>query len=213
MGIEENLSELLGPVVANLGVDLVDVEYLGSVLRVVVDQEGGVTTNTLAKINRLISPMLDEQDPIASRYTLEVSSPGVERKLKTVDHFERSIGETVSIKLVPTSDTRRVKGELVGVADSELTIAVSDIDGVELDEPQTRIIHHGDVLKARTVFNWGPTPKKGGSKNGKQKKNASKSKNASKKSKTSSTESKSKKQTNKQGSGITNPGTQDRGTL
>ncbi len=201
MGIEENLSELLGPVVSNLGVDLVDVEYLGSVLRVVVDQEGGVTTDTLAKINRLISPMLDEQDPIASRYTLEVSSPGVERKLKTVDHFRRSIGEIVTIKLVPTSDTRRVKGKLVDVTDSELTLAVIDIDGVELDEPQTRNIHHGDVLKARTVFNWGPTPKKGGSKNGKQKKNASKSK------------TNTSKNTNKQGSGRTNPRTQDRGTL
>ncbi len=201
MGIEENLSELLGPIVANLGVDLVDVEYLGSVLRVVVDQEGGVTTDTLAKINRLISPMLDEQDPIASRYTLEVSSPGVERKLKTVDHFRRSLGEIVTIKLVPTSDTRRVKGKLVDVTDSELTLAVIDIDGVELDEAQTRIIHHGDVLKARTVFNWGPTPKKGGSKNGKQKKNASKSK------------SNTSKNTNKQGSGSTNPRTQDRGTL
>ncbi len=201
MGIEENLSELLGPVVANLGVDLVDVEYLGSVLRVVVDQEGGVSTDTLAKINRLISPMLDEQDPIASRYTLEVSSPGVERKLKTVDHFLRSIGETVTIKLVPTSDTRRVKGELVDVTDFELTIAVIDIDGVELDEPQIRIIHHGDVLKARTVFNWGPTPKKGGSKNGKQKKNVSKSK------------SNTSKNTNKQGPSKTNSETQDRGTL
>ncbi len=204
MGIEENLSELLGPIVANLGVDLVDVEYLGSVLRVVVDQEGGVTTDTLAKINRLISPMLDEQDPIASRYTLEVSSPGVERKLKTVEHFRRSIGETVTIKLVPSSDTRRVKGELVEVSDSELTVAVVDIDGVQLDETENRVIHHGDVLKARTVFNWGPTPKKGGSKNGKQKKQK---KNASK------SKSNTSKNTNKQGSSKTNSGTQDKGTL
>ncbi len=179
MGISENVAELLGPIVANLGVDLVDVEHTGAVLRVVVDQEGGVTTDTLARINRLISPILDEHDPIASRYTLEVSSPGVERKLKTMDHFRRSVGETVLLKLVPSSDVRRIKGELIEVGEDNLILRATEIDGIELDELDGRTIEHHDILKARTVFNWGPTPKQGGSKNGKKKKSGGSGKRGS----------------------------------
>lgn len=194
MGIPENVAELLGPIVANLGVELVDVEHNGAVLRLTVDSEGGVDTDTLAKINRLVSPMLDENDPISSRYTLEVSSPGIERKLKTVDHFERSIGETVIIKLVPTLEIRRVKGELLSVSEGEIVIAAVEVDGIDLGGPEERTIRHSDVLKARTFFNFEPTPKKGGTKPGKQKKNAG-NKNAGTKN-------------NKQGSGSTTTGTQ-----
>lgn len=202
MGVPESVSELLTPVVANLGVELVDVEHNGAVLRLIVDKEDGVDTDTLARINRLVSPMLDEHDPISGRYTLEVSSPGVERKLKTLDHFQRALDETIVVKLAPHCDIRRLKGGLVAVGDENFTIRASEVDGVDQAEIVEHIVDLADVLKARTIFDWGPTPKSGGSKNGKQKKSAKKS--ASHKG--------SGKQTNKQGSGTANPGTQDRGT-
>lgn len=191
MGIPESVSELLGPVVANLGVELVDVEHNGGVLRLVLDTESGIDTDLLAKINRLVSPMLDEHDPIAGRYTLEVSSPGVERKLRTIPHYERAIGETVLLKLIPTEEVRRVKGELLEIAGTDIVVQASELDGVEVAEPERRTIPHDAILKARTVFEWGPAPKPGGP-----------NKNRSGK----------KKQTNKQGSSPASSGTQDRGT-
>lgn len=200
MGIPESVAELLGPVVANLGVDLVDVEHNGAVLRLVVDTDSGINTDTLARINRLVSPMLDEHDPISARYTLEVTSPGVERKLRTIPHYERSVGEVVLLKLIPTAEVRRIKGELVEVVGTDLRVRIQELDGVEVDVPEAeaevRTIAHDDILKARTVFKWGPAPKLGGSKPGKSKKSGSGK----------------KKQTNKQGSGSSTPGTQDRGT-
>ena len=99
MSIPETVTELLAPVVATLDVELLDVEWNGNSLRVVVDRTwapgevidktNGITTQQLADVNRLISPILDQHDPIPGRYTLEVSSPGIERKLATVDHFRR----------------------------------------------------------------------------------------------------------------------------
>ncbi len=213
MGIAEDVAELLGPVVQSLGVDLVDVEHHGQVLRVVVDQDGGVTTDTLAQINRLISPMLDDADPIAGRYTLEVSSPGVERRLRTLDHFDRAVGETAILKLVPSSPIRRLKGELTGVAGGTISLVATEIDGIELDELTEHSVQLDQVLRARTSFDWGPTPKKGGSKNGKAKKSKSAARNLTTRDnkQQSSKQQSSKQVSNKQVSGGQHSGPQDRG--
>ncbi len=180
MGIPEEIADLLEPVIATLDVELLDVEWTGASLRLVIDrapggpdtesEPRGVSTGQLAAVNRLVSPILDQHDPIPGRYTLEVSSPGVERKLTRATHFVRAIGEEVVVKLVPAASLRRVKGPLMAFdTDREiLTLQANEIDGVDQGEPAQVEISLADVQRARTSFNWGPGPKPGkGSKPGK----------------------------------------------
>lgn len=182
MSIPETVSELLEPVVATLDVELLDVEWNGNSLRVVVDRvwpadqpidkTDGVTTQQLADVNRLISPILAQHDPIPGRYTLEVSSPGVERKLSRPDHFRRAVGEDVVVKLQPGAEPRRVKGELLAVDEAATTLTVmgSEIDGIDQADPAPVEITVDVIQKARTSFDWGPAPKPGGQKKGGPKK-------------------------------------------
>ena len=175
---------LLAPVVATADVELLDVEWTGGTLRVVLDHEDGVTTDSLTTVNRLVSPILDQHDPVPGRYTLEVTSPGVERPLRRIDHFRRAIGEDIIIKTIATVEPRRVKGELQSVADDSVTVDVVEIDGVDLTESESRVLALADVSTARTIFDWGPTPKVGGKhpgpKSAGQKKAAGKKKQAGK---------------------------------
>lgn len=167
MEIAERVQDLLTPIVATLGVELLDVEFSGNALRLTVDEEsGGITTERLAEVNRLVSPVLDQHDPVPGRYTLEVSSPGLERPLKRVEHYQRAVGEEIILKLAPGHEPRRLRGELVdAVAPSDeparVTITATEIDGVELAEGQAHTIELDSVAKARTVFEWGPAPKPG----------------------------------------------------
>jgi len=147
----EELMAQLEPVVAAAGLELVDVELRSGVLLVTVDRPGGVDLEALTEANRAVSVVLDRLDPIPGRYTLEVSSPGVERRLRTPAHFAKAIGETVSVKTRPqVPGDRRLRGRLVA----------SDQDGLELivengaDAPVR--LAYSDIDKARTVFVWGP---------------------------------------------------------
>ncbi len=163
MGITETVTDLLDPVVATLDVELVDVEWNGNTLRIVVDglADNGITTEQLTKVNRLASPILDQHDPIPGRYTLEVTSPGVERQLTKPNHYIRAIGEDVVIKLVPGVEPRRIKGRLVESDNERAVIDAVEIDGVDLTEIENHQISLSDVAKARTVYEWGPGPKPG----------------------------------------------------
>ena len=160
--------DLLAVPVATAGVELTDVEWTGRSLRLVIDAEGGVTTERLAEVNRLVSPLLDQHDPVPGRYLLEVSSPGVERPLRRSDHFRRAVGEQVIVKRIPGADPRRVRGELKAADDEHITVVAAEIDGVELSTSEIFEIPYSDISKARTQFDWGPGPKPGskpGSKN------------------------------------------------
>ena len=181
MAVQDQVHDLLEPIVATLDVELVDVTFTGGTLRVTVDRDDGITTESLAEVNRLISPILDQHDPVPGRYTLEVSSPGLERPLKRPAHFQRALDELVVVKLVPGSDPRRVRGRLAEIhpagtdqADEThqavIVIDVVEVDGVELDEPQRGEFPLTDVASARTSFDWGPGPKPGqpGAKKAKQ---------------------------------------------
>lgn len=162
MSIEDKVEELLGSVVATRAVELVDVEYSGGTLRLTIDREGGVTTEQLAEVNRLVSSLLDQDDPVPGRYTLEVSSPGLERALRRPGHYERAVGEDVVVKMVPEVEPRRYKGRLTGFGDGAMTLEVVEVDGVDLAEARTERIELDLVASARTVFEWGPSPKPGG---------------------------------------------------
>jgi ribosome maturation factor RimP len=89
MELETPLRSLL----SNLGLDLYDLEMVKGTLNVVVNKPGGVDLESLTKANREISEWLDVNDPIAGRFTLDVSSPGLERKLRTPAHFKTTVGE------------------------------------------------------------------------------------------------------------------------
>lgn len=159
----DRVTALISPIVSDLGLDLYDIEFTGGVLRVVVDtQPGGpegVSLDNISLITRLVSREFDHSDPIPGRYTLEVSSPGLERTLREPRHFHREVGKVVSVKLdSPINGERRVQGDLIATSDEGITIRLADKAMTELTIPF-------DVIdRAKTVFQWGPAPKPGSKK-------------------------------------------------
>ncbi|NVK38461.1 MAG: ribosome maturation factor RimP [Gammaproteobacteria bacterium] len=121
---EQQLIDLLKPVVEALGFEFWGIEYIAqgnnSVLRVFIDSENGIHVDDCALVSRQISGVMDVEDPITSEYNLEVSSPGVDRPLFTLEHFSRYVGEFVDVKLRYAFEGRRkFKGKLVGIEDGE----------------------------------------------------------------------------------------------
>jgi ribosome maturation factor RimP len=142
---------LVRPVVESSGLELWDVTFRGeggrSVLRVSVDREGGVDLDTIAEVSERLSRRLDLEDFGPRGYTLEVSSPGLERPLRTPRHFRWSVGQRVKVKTVEPIDGSRVhEGALVS-ADAE-AIAIASEGG-------ERRVPYADIGSARTVFEWG----------------------------------------------------------
>ena len=118
------------------------------------DGGDGVGVEELSQLSRSVSGVLDEHDPIPGRYTLEVSTPGVERRLRNESHFSGAIGETVNLRTTPEPDgRRRLVGTLVSVEGETLTI--EDVNSGVTE------VHMDQIEKARTVFEWGPAPKPG----------------------------------------------------
>ena len=149
----EELFSTLEPVVTAADLELVDVEFRSGVLLVTVDRASGVDLEALTDANRAVSSVLDELDPIPGRYTLEVSSPGLERRLRTPAHFARAVGETVTVRTLPdTAALRRVRGVL-GAADETGFV----IESAEVPDGSIRIAYD-QIERARTVFEWGPGP-------------------------------------------------------
>ncbi len=158
--VADTLYGELSPVVDGLGLELVDVELSGASVRVTVDRAGGVDLEALAEASRTVSRALDDLDPIPGRYTLEVSSPGLERRLRRPVHFARALGQTVSVRLLPgTGEVRRLRGQLVD----------ADERGVRIEGPEVpegcAYLAFDTIERARTVFEWGaksaPTPSRG----------------------------------------------------
>ena len=162
MGTADTVRDVVVPILDERGVDLYDVELTGETVRVLVDRDGGVDLDALGELTRSISGALDAADPLPGRYTLEVSSPGLERPLRTPDHFRAAVGKQVSVKTRPgTVGDRRLDGELVDADDEAATVAAADGE---------HRVAYVDVERARTVFEWGPAPKPGSPSKGKQQK-------------------------------------------
>lgn len=160
----QRVRSLITPITSDLGLDLYDLEQRGGTLRVVLDTpagaDKGVDLETLALATRLVSRELDHEDPVPGRYTLEVTSPGVERSLRTPEHYRREIGKTLSIRLVDVpNEERRLEGVLVAADDEQATLQVDD---PSTGEPTERAVPYAQIDRARTVFVWGPQPKPGG---------------------------------------------------
>lgn len=151
----DDLYAMLRPAIDAAGLELVDVELRAGVLLVTVDRPGGVDLDALTEANRAASLLLDELDPVPGRYALEVSSPGVERRLRTPAHFARAVGETVTVKTRPQVEgERRRQGRLVSADDSGFALEIDDA-------PEPVRLAYADVDRARTVFEWGPGPRPG----------------------------------------------------
>jgi ribosome maturation factor RimP len=161
----KKVERLIVPIVSDLQLDLYDLEFRGGTLRVTIDRppgvEEGLDMEAIALASRLIGRELDHDDPMGGHYTLEVTSPGLERSLRTAAHFQRSIGKTVALRLrdivTPEGERseRRLQGVLVGADEQSVTIQLNDAAQTE------RIVPYDKIDRARTVFEWGPAPKPG----------------------------------------------------
>lgn len=153
MTTEDRIHAVVDPIIEEMELELVDLVYAGGRLKITIDQPDGLDTKVLTKTARMISHEMDLQDPINGAYTLEVTSPGVERLLRTPAHYARSIGEQVAIKLKPNAQSlRRLKGKLTAAGDDTITVANDDGD---------HTLSFDQIAKANTVFDWGPGPKPG----------------------------------------------------
>ncbi|CAI8715805.1 ribosome maturation factor RimP [Pseudomonas sp. TE6288] len=125
----EQLQALLAPVVEGLGYQCWGIEYVSqgkhSVLRIYIDKEGGILVEDCEAVSRQASAILDVEDPISSEYTLEVSSPGMDRPLFTLEQFAAHAGEQVKIKLrTPFEGRRNFQGLLRGVEEQDVVVQV-----------------------------------------------------------------------------------------
>ncbi len=149
----ERVRQLVEPLVADLGATVYDVEHAGGTLRILLQRAEGLDMSVITTATRAISAALDAADPLPGSYTLVVSSPGLERPLRTVEHYRGAVGEQVRLKLrAGVEGDRRVDGELVAVSDSDVTVRTDDGD---------RTVSVADVERARTHLEWAPPPKPG----------------------------------------------------
>lgn len=149
--IATTVSELIAPVAEELGYFLWDVEFVKEgtrhVLRVTIDADEGVNIEDCEKMHRAIDPVLDEADPIETAYYLEVSSPGIERELRTDAHVLACIGDDVEVKLyAPIDGVKSFSGVLHGYEDGKISVDV----GNEIKSFERR-----NVAKIKTVFDFG----------------------------------------------------------
>jgi len=136
------LKSVIKNIVEDNGCELYDIDLSEEgghkYFRVYITKPGGVNLNDCTKINNLISPIFDIEDPVEGKYFLEVSSPGLERKLTKPEHFEKSVGEKVKLT---TQDGRKIKGELKSFVDNTAEIGK---EKVAFDE----------IKKAKTYIEW-----------------------------------------------------------
>jgi ribosome maturation factor RimP len=145
MSLRDRLIELLEPVVRDLDLTLWELEFLprsnGALLRlyidVVAESDAGITVEDCARVSHAVSDTLETADPIPGHYTLEVSSPGLDRVLRTATHFERFVGEPVRVELsAAVNGRKRFSGRLLSVTGGEIEI---EVDGKPMAMPLTGV--------------------------------------------------------------------------
>ncbi len=144
--MRNEIRDSIAKIVGSFGAKLYDIEiateFEDTILRVMIIKDGGVNLDLCADISRELSLFLDVNPPMEQAYRLEVSSPGIERKLTKPHHFQNSLNENVKIKII---DEGQVVGILKSADDNGIVV---DIDGVE------RKINYSQINKARTYFEW-----------------------------------------------------------
>ena len=142
---DRQMEEMLGPTVEAMGFGLWGIEYLSqgrySVLRIYIERDSGITADDCAAVSTQVSAILDVEDPITGEYTLEVSSPGMDRRLFRLDQYPAYVGEMVDVHLrSPFDGRRKFKGILKGIEGEDIVV---QIDGHEF------LLPHDAIDKAR----------------------------------------------------------------
>jgi len=140
-GIQEQLTELLSPEITLMGFELIELDFSRGLLRLTIDKPDGVSMDDCVSVNRRASLLLDAQDPIEGSYRLEVSSPGLNRRLKTLKDFEHFSGRKA--KIVTKEGTHR--GTIKGLAGDTVLL---EAEGSELS------LHVTDIVKANLDFDF-----------------------------------------------------------
>ena len=153
----ERVRAVVEPPLSEKGFEVVDVERNGPVLKVTVDRAGGIDMEAVTEATRLVNDLLDRHDLVGDKTTLEVSSPGIERPLRTPEHFKRFVGTEVAVKAkAGTEGDRRLAGVLEAADEEGVVVA-------------GRRLAYDDIEKARTVFVWPPPGRPAGKKTSAQK--------------------------------------------
>lgn len=131
MAKAEQIHRLIEPTVTGLGYQLWGVELLSqgrhSLLRIYIESENGITVDDCARVSHQVSGVLDVEDPIQSRYTLEVSSPGIDRPLFLLEQYRNYIGQWLKLRLrTPFEGRRKFAGTLTAIEDDEVVIQIDD---------------------------------------------------------------------------------------
>ena len=145
--LEQKLQEMLQSAVEDLGCEFWGIECQRAsrfmTVRLFIDKEGGVGVDDCADVSRQVSAILDVEDPIADKYNLEVSSPGLDRPLFTLEQFQRYVGEDIAVHLrIPVLDRRKWQGKLEKIENDMLTLVV---DG------QEQVLIFGNIQKANVI--------------------------------------------------------------
>lgn len=167
------LFEIAGPVCGQAGYELVDIRYLreqsGWVVRAFIDHPEGISFSDCERISRELSAVLDVEDPIPQAYNLEVSSPGVDRPLRTAEHFRRFMGHTAKVVLSRARDGRkRFKGRIAEVAPAEAPERDGDAAEenatvtIEVEDGQRFALPLADMASAKLVPDWDSLGRKSG---------------------------------------------------
>lgn len=128
--VSDRLQDIISPILWTLGLELVEVSCVGqgprTIIRVFIDKPGGVTVKDCERAHVAVGPALDVADPFPHAYTLEVSSPGLDRPFKRFQDYQRAVGKRVSVKLKePLHGQWRVVGELMQADEASIVLAVS----------------------------------------------------------------------------------------
>ncbi len=158
MKLETAIQEQLAAMVASEGLELVVAELVGSgpgaILRLVIDGPDGVSLDDCSTVSRQASVILDVEDPITHAYTLEVSSPGLDRKLYNRDDYDRFAGRPITVRMRPSYRSHRlVSGELVGLQGASLSL--------RLDSGEVLQLPFDEVFEARLQVDWDAIMKEG----------------------------------------------------
>lgn len=141
-----NIEESIEMTVKGCGVELYDIvttkEHDTNIFRIFITSPEGISLDKCAEVSRLISPILDIEEPLNGKYNLEVSSPGIERRLKKFQHYKSSVGDKVRVK---DYDKNILKGKLLNADESEIKL--------ETQEGEITI-SYDDISSASTYFEW-----------------------------------------------------------
>jgi len=149
MGTSDDVERVAAPVLESAGLELIDVELRSGNVVVTVDREGGIDLDSLASASKAISAALDREGVgPPGRYELEVSSPGLERRLRRPEHFRQFVGQRVALRTMPgVEGERRVEGDIVAADDRGVVVTAPGL-------PDGRRLAYGDIERAHTVFDW-----------------------------------------------------------